>query len=380
MTSNRLIVLVRTLLPNAQEDSVLLYWLSACENSIQTDILLISPEDCTEITVASDESLLVPHPFDKLYLPYLQAQISHASGEYDDYSAFITLYNAYRLEYATFVSQNVNPGLGRAVLERYYITAYAIAVEHGFNGTVEDWLLSLHGADGTDGIDGADGQDGADGASAYAQAVEGGYTGTLEEFEAAIAAAAIAVPQTRKINGQELSHDIILMADGLQAVSFGSGQSITDPQKAQARENIGAMPSTAIAYIDKSADFAAQSEYTNLRDYILSLPDGAWFAFDDAEENACEVRTVTAAGVKYQILHWFEDDSIYEQQMYINSVVALEATSAGAGVTAITHLCAPTTNSQAANKGYVDAAIAAAIADVGTALSAMDDVIGGDAP
>ena len=41
-------------------------------------------------------------------------------------------------------------------------SAYEIAIQHGYTGTEEEWLASLHGADGTDGKDGKDGQDGDD--------------------------------------------------------------------------------------------------------------------------------------------------------------------------------------------------------------------------
>ena len=49
----------------------------------------------------------------------------------------------------------------------YYLTAYAIAVAHGFRGSEEEWLASLRGAPGK---------------SAYEVAVECGYTGTKEEW------------------------------------------------------------------------------------------------------------------------------------------------------------------------------------------------------
>ncbi len=80
------------------------------------------------------------------------------------------------------------------------LSAYEIAVENGFVGTVSEWLKSLKGADGlpgNDGINGIDGHDGADGQngvdgqngadgknglSAYELAVQGGYTGTVEEW------------------------------------------------------------------------------------------------------------------------------------------------------------------------------------------------------
>ena len=45
------------------------------------------------------------------------------------------------------------------------MSAYDIAVTHGFNGTEAEWLESLRGKDGTDGRDGVDGRDGKDGAN-----------------------------------------------------------------------------------------------------------------------------------------------------------------------------------------------------------------------
>lgn len=85
-------------------------------------------------------------------------------------------------------------------------SAYEIAVENGFEGTVEEWLESLKGKDGVsgvngvdgvngangvdgidgsagaNGIDGIDGVDGEDGKSAYEIALENGFTGTVEEW------------------------------------------------------------------------------------------------------------------------------------------------------------------------------------------------------
>lgn len=43
------------------------------------------------------------------------------------------------------------------------ISAYEIAVKHGFEGTETEWLESLRGKDGVDGKDGKDGADGANG-------------------------------------------------------------------------------------------------------------------------------------------------------------------------------------------------------------------------
>lgn len=148
MTSNRLITILRELTANQYTDNVLMMWLSNCENTVLTDVLLASPEDCVELTAPSDEKLTVPHPWDKLYLPYMQAQVAHANGEYDHYANYIALFNAYLEEYARHILETVQPAGGEAVTHGYYLSAYAIAVEHGYKGTVEQWLESLRGQKG----------------------------------------------------------------------------------------------------------------------------------------------------------------------------------------------------------------------------------------
>lgn len=170
MTTKKLVELLRELTPTEFSDSILLMWISNCENTILTDVLLASPEDCVELTAPSDEKLTVPHPWDKLYLPYMQAQVAHANGEYDHYANYIALFNAYMDEYARHILETVQPAGGEAVKHGYYLSAYAIAVEHGYKGTVEQWLKSLIGPQGDGGKD------------AYTIAVEHGYTGTVEQW------------------------------------------------------------------------------------------------------------------------------------------------------------------------------------------------------
>jgi hypothetical protein len=42
-------------------------------------------------------------------------------------------------------------------------SAYELAVDNGYVGTISDWLASLQGANGVNGVDGQDGRDGTDG-------------------------------------------------------------------------------------------------------------------------------------------------------------------------------------------------------------------------
>ncbi len=65
--------------------------------------------------------------------------------------------------------------LGFAACSSETVNAYDIAVSNGFVGTEEEWLLSLHGANGADGSS-------LDIQSMYEVAKQNGYTGTIIEF------------------------------------------------------------------------------------------------------------------------------------------------------------------------------------------------------
>lgn len=65
------------------------------------------------------------------------------------------------------------------------LSAYELAVQQGFTGSIAEWLNSLKGADGINGANGADGKngiDGKDGLSAYEIAVKNGFVGTEYEW------------------------------------------------------------------------------------------------------------------------------------------------------------------------------------------------------
>ncbi len=59
------------------------------------------------------------------------------------------------------------------------LSAYELAVQNGFTGTLTEWLKSLKGADG---INGKNGIDGKNGLSAYEIAVKNGFVGTESEW------------------------------------------------------------------------------------------------------------------------------------------------------------------------------------------------------
>ena len=148
MTSKQVLARVKALKPTPFDDEKLLYWLGEVEGLILVQVLLLQPTSVQPLEAATDDQLTAPYPFDKLYLQYLMAQIDYANGEYRKYDNSMALFNAYLGEYQRWVGDNLHPADGRAEYNGYYISAYALAVKHGYRGTEAEWLASLQGADG----------------------------------------------------------------------------------------------------------------------------------------------------------------------------------------------------------------------------------------
>jgi len=137
---------------HAFSDDVLLIWINEIEGMVQTEILLMSPADAITYTMDDLETeLLVTEPHSKIYRAYLCSMIDFERGEYNTYSNSVELFREWWNEYAAWYAMMYDPASGKGELMGYYISAYAIAVKHGFTGTEEEWLESLRGGGpGTD--------------------------------------------------------------------------------------------------------------------------------------------------------------------------------------------------------------------------------------
>ena len=62
-------------------------------------------DDKTDINTV----LLVPAPFDEIYLRWMESQINYHNGELDKYNASIVLYNTVFDSYANFYKRNHKP-------------------------------------------------------------------------------------------------------------------------------------------------------------------------------------------------------------------------------------------------------------------------------
>jgi hypothetical protein len=100
---------IDTLKPNRYDQREKIKWLSTLDERIMSDIItthedpeITNFEGYTEETVLTTP-LLVPSPFDVVYLHWLEAQIDYWNGEYAKYnnsmSVFYSIYKDYVNQY-----------------------------------------------------------------------------------------------------------------------------------------------------------------------------------------------------------------------------------------------------------------------------------------
>lgn len=134
---------------NAFSDKTKLRWINQLEAELQTEVLLLAAEGITQYTEEDmDAVLIAPAPFDKIYEEYLIWRMMAAQGEAERANNQQAILDEAWKAYARFVCETVDPKSGLAETLRYYLSAYQIAVKHGYNGTEAEWVTSLKGDKG----------------------------------------------------------------------------------------------------------------------------------------------------------------------------------------------------------------------------------------
>lgn len=308
MTSKRLLRLVRSMYPTEFDDEVLLLWLSQCENTLLTEVMLLSVADCVEYTEANDAPLLVPHPYDKLYLPYMQAMICQANGETDKYVNCMQVYNTYRDEYARWVCAELSPAYGQAIQKGYFLTAYTIAQAHGFSGTVEEWLESLKGPAGERGKDGVPGRDGV--------GADPKYSAVLQQlFEDGIAGFPYAEENLEGHTPGDYGMALILRTEE-EAQDHGS---VKMPSIGKVMELIRELGS---GWVDVTEEFLTQQEPAE--EFLRRLPQGRWELRNIVLYRA---EIVEVHDEKTVLLTKFSDDPFCDVMLYVGNELVLSLDS-----------------------------------------------------
>ena len=153
MTIEQVIKSAKGIKPNSFSNETITMWINEVEGMVQTDVMLLSLADV--ITYNYDEhkntELLVKTPHDKIYVYFVVAMIDFANNEYNLYTNTLQLFNKYFADYTRWYALRINPANGRADIEGYYLSAYALALKHGYTGTEEEWIASLKGERGEQG-------------------------------------------------------------------------------------------------------------------------------------------------------------------------------------------------------------------------------------
>lgn len=101
--------------PNGYSEAEKIYWLSVLDGTVKAEIIdthdggeMITFKGYNELTPLTQE-LLVPHPYDEVYIRWLEAQIDYANGEYGKYNNSITMYNAALSAYEKYYNREHLP-------------------------------------------------------------------------------------------------------------------------------------------------------------------------------------------------------------------------------------------------------------------------------
>lgn len=101
--------------PNVYSQDEKVKWLSTLDGMVKTEIIdthegadnvsFLEYDENTPLT----QSLLIHHPYDNVYIKWLEAQIDYANGEYDKYNNSITSFNTALLAYEKYYNRTHKP-------------------------------------------------------------------------------------------------------------------------------------------------------------------------------------------------------------------------------------------------------------------------------
>lgn len=115
MTLMDAIYRIDTIKPNSYLQEEKIKWLSALDGTIKAEIIDTHEDGegvvfngYNENTVLTT-ALLVPHPYDEIYIRWLESQIDYANGEYGKYNNSMAMYNTAYNAFANYYNRNHMP-------------------------------------------------------------------------------------------------------------------------------------------------------------------------------------------------------------------------------------------------------------------------------
>ena len=135
-TLKEIIALADELNPNAFSNDVKASWVSEAEHMILSEIHCLAPgelQDLFPYEAHKDDRLTLAPGDDKIYVLYLQAMIDFSNKEYAAYNNDMALFNESLDTYAKWYVRTHREG--EELVSGMYLSAYGIAVSHGYAGT-----------------------------------------------------------------------------------------------------------------------------------------------------------------------------------------------------------------------------------------------------
>lgn len=172
MTISEAISQTRKLSGNAVDDNTMCRWLSELDGRLMLDFYKGGEWMSYSLPDDEDHELLVPFPWDELYVHYLEAMVYYSNGEFERYRNSYEMYNKKELDFRQWYARThvpitldmlqkrdctvvMEPQDQRCSRPFWYLSAYGIAVRHGYQGSVDEWLAELVGPQGPAGQDGS---------------------------------------------------------------------------------------------------------------------------------------------------------------------------------------------------------------------------------
>ena len=204
------------------------------------------------------------------------------------------------------------------------LSAYEIAKENGFVGTVSEWLESLKGADGRDGVDGKNGVDGRDGI--IPDMSEYPKTTAVENMIETQIAPILESSHTHEnmLILEALTDDYLAMLNGLQQFEDSTKYDIQtiresiEPVISQAHwhHNLTLLNSITAAKIsqwDNISDFELRLQ--SLRDDVMDYQMQMNYRMENADNDIAEIQSD---------VQQLRDSTQYDQQIQNDAILNLE--------------------------------------------------------
>lgn len=115
MTISKAIEMLDELRPNAYDEILKTEWLSQLDGQFALETLKAPEFSGYSYPEDSDRELLIPAPYDGVYLYYLQAMLDYQNREYGNYANTMSMFNAAMDQYEKYLRRTNLPAQKNAI-------------------------------------------------------------------------------------------------------------------------------------------------------------------------------------------------------------------------------------------------------------------------